>query len=128
MYSKAIKPPNPYGVNHTVVEQQNVQEGAHDRALQKFRAFYQGLIVRRVELPHDTPQSQAHRQLQWNRQASMPWGNQYMVIPNEQKRLNNPAQQAFVNQQQLAAPNSYKQFHAFMQAMSAAFGSIKSGQ
>jgi len=126
MYSKAIKAPNGYGINRTVVEQQNVQEGAHNRGLQRFRNFYQGLIVRRVELPHDTSQSQGHRQLQWNRQASMPWGNQYMVIPNDQKRLNNPSQQAFVSQRQLAGPNSYKQFYAMMQALSAAFGSIKS--
>lgn len=126
MYSKAIRPPNPYGMNNTVVEQQNVQEGAHNQKLQKFRNFYQGLIVRRVELPHDTPQSQGHRQLQWNRQASMPWGNQYMVIPTDAQRLNNPAQQSFVNQKQLGIPNSYKQFHAFMQALSAAFGTLKS--
>lgn len=117
--------PNPYGYNPNVTATENPKEGQHNYQLQRFRNFYQGLRVRRVILPHDTSKSQAMRQSEWMREASMPWGNQRMQTPTDANRLNNPSQQAFVSQKQLGIPNTYQQFYAFMHAMSAAFGNLK---
>lgn len=82
--------------------------------------------MQRMVLPKDTEHSQALRQLEWNRQASMPWLSHFMVTSTDKERLNNPGQTALVKQRQLAPPSSYGQFYAFMHALSAAFGTIKS--
>ncbi len=119
--------PDPAGINYTTVPH-SASEGQRNWALQKFRNFYQGLHVQRMVLPNDTPQSQAMRQLEWNRQAAMPWGNRFMVTPTDAQRLNNVSQQSFVKQRQLAPPSTYGQFYAFMHALSAAFGTIQSKQ
>lgn len=125
MVKQHLQPPDGAGINYDVVPQSLI-EGQRNFGLQKFRHFYQGLNVQRMILPNDTKQSQALRQLEWNRQASMPWGNHYMVTPTDAQRLNNPGQTALVKQRQLAPPSSYGQFYAFMHALSAAFGAIKS--
>lgn len=125
MVKGELTSPNPSGINYDTVVH-STQEGAHNWSLQKFRNFFQGLQVRRLELPNDTKDSQGYRQGEWNRQASMPWGNHFMVTQTDGQRLNNPSQQAFVSQKQLAPPNSYQQFYAFMHALSAAFGTMKS--
>lgn len=120
-----LAPPDSAGINYDVVPQ-SLGEGQKNFALQKFRHFYQGLKVQRMVLPKDTEHSQALRQFEWNRQASMPWGNHFMITPTDAQRLNNPGQTALVKQKQLAPPSSYGQFYAFMHALSAAFGTIKS--
>src|SRR6266571_1218218 len=48
-----------------------------------------------------------------------------LVTPNVTQRLNNPAQDSFVNQRQMTIPNVYGQFYAFMKALSAAFGTLQ---
>lgn len=125
MVKQHIAPPDGSGINYDTVPHSG-KEGQHNWSLQRFRHFYQGLHVQRMILPKDTDKSQALRQLEWNRQAAMPWGNHFMVTPTDAQRLNNPGQTALVKQRQLAAPSSYGQFYAFMHALSAAFGTIKS--
>ena len=101
---------------------------------------WMGMTKTRVVLPNDSPpgatgddyddaiaRAQATRQAEFFRQAAMPWGNHFMYTPTDPQRLNNPAQAAFVKQRQLAPPNTYGQFYAFMHAMSAAFGNLGAG-
>jgi hypothetical protein len=86
--------------------------------------------IMRVVLPNDggtheqEEKAQAGRQAEWYRQASMPWGSQFMRTPTDTQRLNNPAQYSAVRQRQLTIPNTYGQFYAFMHALSAAFGNL----
>jgi hypothetical protein len=125
MVKKELVPPNPSGMTFDTIPQ-SASEGKNNYGLQRFRAFYQGLLIRKTVLPNDTDKSQAYRQGEWNRQAAMPWGNHFMVTSTDSDRLNNPAQIAAMKQRQLAPPSSYGQFYAFMHALSAAFGTIKS--
>jgi hypothetical protein len=125
MAGKKLQPPVGAGINTTTVPISGT-ESKDNYGFAKFRNFYQGLIVRRMHLPNDTRESQAYRQVEWDRQSAMPWGNAYMHTPTDKERLNNPAQKAAVSQRQLVPPNSYQQWYAFMQAMSAAFGSLRS--
>ncbi len=96
---------------------------------------FMGMIIQRVVLPHDVApgatdeqaeaairKKQAARQAEFYRQASMPWGSHFMQTSTDSQRLNNPAMAAAVKQKQLAPPNTYGQFYAFMHAVSAAFG------
>lgn len=85
------------------------------------------IIKNRVVLPHDKDNSAQHRQLEWDKQRAMPWYSHFMHTPTDAQRLNNPAQIAAVRQRQLTIPNVYGQFYAFMKAMSAAFGTYRSG-
>ncbi len=125
MAKQSMAPPTTAGINYDTVPQ-SMSEGQRNWGLQKFRHFYQGLHVQRMVLPNDTQNSQALRQLEWNRQAAMPWLSHFMVTPTDAQRLNNPAQTAAMKQRQLAPPSSYGQFYAFMHALSAAFGTIQS--
>jgi len=118
--------PDSSGINYDVVPHSR-EEGAQNYALQKFRAFYQGLHVQRMVLPNDVKESQIGRQYEWNRQAAMPWGNSFMVTPTDKDRLSNPGVAAARKQRQLTIPDSYGQFYAFMKALSAAFGTIQGG-
>lgn len=102
---------------------------------------FMGNIITRVILPKDVPpgarpedarediaRAQALRAAEQKRQIAMPWNSQFM--PPEcfpAGRLNNPGMQQMMGQKQLATPNSYGQFYAFMRAMSAAFGSVQPG-
>ncbi|SRR6266571_6741269 len=121
--------PTPGGLNTTTVP----QSGPESRKNEAIQAFWsgismrQGLEVKRMVLPNDAPDGsdQKKRELEWFRQASMPWGSQFMHTQTDSKRLNNPAQASFMKQRQLAGPNSYRQFYAFMRAMSAAFGNLQ---
>lgn len=124
MAGKKIQPPVGAGINVTTVPISG-EESKQNFGFAKFRNFYQGLLIRRMHLPNDTRESQAYRQVEWARQSAMPWGNGYMRTPTDKERLNNPAQKAAVSQRQLWPPNSYQQWYAFMQAMSAAFGSLR---
>ena len=125
MAAKMLQGPVSTGLNLTTVPM-SADESKRNFGFQKFRNFYQGLLVQRMELPKDTKDSQAHRQAEWNRQSSMTWGNSFMRTPTDKERLANPAQESFVKQRQLWPPNSYQQWYAFMQAMSAAFGTLRS--
>lgn len=125
MAARKIQPPVGAGVYTTTVPI-SATESKQNFGFAKFRNFYQGLIVRRMELPNDTKQSQAYRQIEWDRNAAMPWNNRYSNSPTDKERLNNPSQKAAVSQKQLWPPNTYQQWYAFMQAMSAAFGSLRS--
>jgi hypothetical protein len=89
---------------------------------------FMGNVVTRLTYPHDKTGSQQKRELEWFRQASMPWGDTFMKTPTDPQRLNNPQQQAFVKQRQLTIPDSYGQFYAFMHALSAAFGNLSQGK
>ena len=89
---------------------------------------FMGNVVSRMLLPHDNADAQKGREMEWFRQASMPWGNTFMHTPTDAQRLNNPSQTAFTKQRQLSPPNTYGQFYAFMHALSAAFGTLKVGQ
>ena len=137
-----LAPVTAAGVNQTTVpvsvqeSQRNYQVAADWNGRN-----YNGLEITRVVLPNDVPpqvrenddrikyiqQAQAARQAEWNRQASMPWGSHFMPIEATAGRLNNPAQASFVKQRQLAPPNTYGQFYAFMHAMAAAFGNVQGG-
>jgi hypothetical protein len=125
MAAKSMQGPVSSAISLTTVPI-SAEESKRNFGFQKFRNFYQGLLVTRVHLPLDKKDSQAFRQSEWNRQASMPWGNAYMRTPTDKDRLSNPAQESFVNQRQLWPPNTYQQWYAFMQAMSAAFGTLRS--
>lgn len=125
MASKNIQGPVGAAINVTTVPI-SAEESKRNFGFQKFRTFFQGLLVQRMVLPNDTQHSQAYRQVEWNRQAAMPWGNAYMRTATDKDRLSNPSQESFVKQRQLVPPNSYQQWYAFMQAMSAAFGSLRS--
>jgi len=96
---------------------------------------YRGMIITRVVLPKDIPKgadtdealaaihkAQAARQMEFYRQASEPWGSQFMPLQASAGRLNNPGMQQMYQQKQLAPPSTYGQFYAFMHAISAAFG------
>ncbi|SRR6266567_4649213 len=58
-------------------------------------------------------------------QLRMDWNNQFMHTPTDKERLNNPSQESYVSQRQMAIPNVYQQFYAFMKALSAAFGTLQ---
>lgn len=88
---------------------------------------FQGDMITRVELPKDVQGSQQARELEERRQLAQPWESVFMVTPTDGKRLNNYPQQQFVRQKQLAPPNTYGQFYAFMHALSAAFGTLHGG-
>ena len=125
MMVKSVMPtPDSAGINYDVVPH-SMSEGVKNYGLQKFRAFYQGLHVQRMVLPMDVGESQMGRQLEWNRQSAMPWGNHFMVTPTDKERLGNPGVLAARRQKQLTIPDSYGQFYAFMKALSAAFGTIQ---
>lgn len=96
---------------------------------------FMGMVVTRVVLPKDVPagatddqavhliqKAQAARQTEVYRQASEPWKSRFMMTPTDSQRLNNPGMQQMVSQKQLAPPNTYGQFYAFMHALAAAFG------
>lgn len=70
--------------------------------------------------------AQAAREAQFRVEASYGRFSQFMVTPTDAQRLNNPAQQSFVQQRQLTVPNTRSQFYAFMHAIAAAFGSLDS--
>jgi len=127
MIAQVQKAPDSAGINYDVVPHSR-SEGVKNYGLQRFRAFYQGLHVQRMILPNDMKGSQLGRQYEWNRQASMPWGNHFMVTPTDKERLNNPGVAAARKQHQLTIPDSYGQFYAFMKALSAAFGTIQGGK
>jgi hypothetical protein len=68
--------------------------------------------------------AQDAREKQFRIEASYGRFSQFMVTPTDQERLNNPAQQSFVQQRQLSIPSTTGQFYAFMHAIAAAFGSL----
>lgn len=128
------------GINSDVVPF-SLQQGQRDWNIQKNLSTknFMGNVVTRVELPGDpgdsrkkplplygSVNSQPARVLEERRQLARPWESHFM--PAYINRLNNPAQAAFIKQPQLAPPNTYGQWYAFMHAMSAAFGTLQGGQ
>jgi len=88
---------------------------------------FMGNVYTRFIFPGDTEHSHTDRANEYFRQASMPWGSQFMSTPTDAQRLNNPAQSSFVKLPQKNVGSSYGQFYAFMHALSAAFGNINTG-
>lgn len=88
---------------------------------------FMGMVFTRFDLPGDKQQSHQARTQEYFRQSAMPWGNQFMHTPTDAQRLNNPSQSSFTRQRQLNVGSTYGQFYAFMHAMSAAFGSLSTG-
>src|ERR1700739_3077034 len=97
-----LAPPNGAGINYDTVPH-SIQEGQRNWQIQRNLSTknFMGLVVTRVELPNDTPQTQMQRNAEWFRQASMPWGSRFMVTPTDADRLNNNPQTSFNNQRQL---------------------------
>jgi hypothetical protein len=127
MAKTAIRQPDPAGINRDVVPT-NPAASKRMWGIQSWwaRKNFMGNDVTRVELPNDERNSQAMRVAEWRRQASMPWGNTYMVTETDKQRQNNFAMSQQNSQRQLSDPSTYKQFYAFMHALSAAFGTIRS--
>lgn len=141
--SSAVKsklaPPVGSGINSDVVPF-SLQQGQRDWNIQKNLSTknFMGNVVSRVALPGDpgdcrkkpvalygSINSQPARVLETRRQMAKQWESHFM--PAYANRLNNPAQAAYMKQPQLAPPNTYGQWYAFMHAMSAAFGTLQSG-
>lgn len=122
-----LQGPNPTGINYTTVPT-SARESQKNFFIQAYRnvGVLRGGVKINVDLPKDTKDSRELRRLEQVRQSVQPWGNAFMVTPTDAYRLNNVSQQSFVKQRQLAPPNSYGQFYAFMHALSAAFGSLQS--
>lgn len=102
------------------------QESARDwkiAANMRTKSFM-GNIYTRFTLPHEPDDAHPARSNEFFRQSAMPWNNTFMSTPTDGKRLNNPAQTAFVKQRQLTIPSTYGQFYAFMHALAAAFGNL----
>ena len=131
----ARTPVTPGGINETTIPL-SPKESGRNQAIQGFwNAMYtRGAHITRVVLPHDLPgedgleKSQRARQVEWDRQSSMPWGSNFMHTPTDAQRLNNPAMASAMKQRQLTIPSSYGQFYAFMHALSAAFGQLSNTQ
>lgn len=128
MVHSHLAPPNGAGIHYDTVPV-SPQESQRTYAIQRNLSTknFMGNVVTRVELPHDTDKSQIARTIEERRQLAMPWNSRFMHTPTDGKRLNNPAQQSAVKQRQLAPPNTYGQFYAFMHALSAAFGTLQQG-
>lgn len=120
----ALAPPNYLNPSYTSFSE---EEGARDSKIQTNlnEMNFRGMTVTQVHNKLVTPNLQQKRD-QYFRQLVAPWNNQFMVVPLQAERLNNPAQASFVSQRQLTIPNTYGQFYAFMHALSAAFGTLQS--
>lgn len=117
-----------------------IPKATDSAAFQEAQAHLRGIAFRndwtRVVLPGDDcgcggekseasiRAAQARREAAFRREASTARFSNFMVTPTDAQRLNNPAQQSFVQQRQLTVPNTTSQFYAFMHAISAAFGSL----
>lgn len=121
-----VKPVNS-GINYDVVpHDQNEAQRAWNIQAWWQRHNFMGNDVTRVIIPHDTEKSQAMRNAEWFRQSAMPWGNRFMVTESDKQRENNFAMTQQNKQKQLSDPSTYGQFYAFMHALSAAFGTVRS--
>jgi hypothetical protein len=127
MAMKAIVPPDARAVSYTTVPH-SLAESQRNFNIQGFwnAGVLRGNVKINVDLPGDAKNSQATRWFQQIQQSVQPWQSRFMVTPTDAARLNNPAQASAVKQRQLAPPNTYGQFYAFMHALSAAFGSLQS--
>jgi len=127
MAAKQLTHPDSAGVNYDVVPT-NPEASRRMWNIQGWwnRHIYMGNTVTRVELINDTPKSQPMRNAEWFRQSAMPWGSHFMVTPTDKERENNSAMSQHNRQKQLSDPSTYGQFYAFMHALSAAFGTVRS--
>lgn len=122
------------------VKQDYIPKATDSDRIQNIQAGLRGIAFRndwtKVVLPGDDcgcgglkstasiKQAQARREAQFRKEASNQRFSVFMATPTDQARLNNPAQQSFVQQRQLTQPSTSKQFYAFMHAIAAAFGSL----
>lgn len=127
--ARQIRKPESAGINYDVVphDEHKAQRMYRIQAWWN-RHNFMGNDVTRVELPNDVPQSQPMRNAEWFRQSAMPWGNHFMVTPTDKQRENNFAMVQQNKQRQRTDPSTYGQFYAFMHALSAAFGTIRSSE
>lgn len=121
---KALAPPAYLNPSYTSFSE---EEGARDSKIatnlnemnfrgQTVTAVYNKLVTQNLQQKRD----------ETFRQVRMEWNNQFMIVPLQAERLNNPMQASFNSQRQLTVPNTYGQFYAFMHALSAAFGTLQS--
>ncbi len=123
----AIQKPVSAGINYDVVPH-NPSEAQRNWDIQGWwqRRNFMGNDVTRVQLVNDNEKSQAMRNAEWFRQSAMPWGSHFMVTETDKQRENNFAMAQHNKQKQLSDPSTYGQFYAFMHALSAAFGTVRS--
>lgn len=121
---KALAPPAYLNPSYTSFSE---EEGVRDTKItvNLNEMNFRGMTVTAVYNKLVTPNLQEKRD-QYFRQLVHHWDSQFMVVPLQAERLNNPMQASFVSQRQLTVPNSYGQFYAFMHALSAAFGTLQS--
>jgi hypothetical protein len=126
--------PYPAGAGNSDYTPLDGKESQRNEAIAKnmrLMSHVVNMVRMRVVLPNDghsetsIHKAQANRSAEWTHQAVMPYYSSFMITPTDAQRLNNPAQAAAMNQRQLAIPNSYGQFYAFMHALSAAFGNLQ---
>jgi hypothetical protein len=124
-FKKALAPPAYLNPSYTSFSE---EEGARDyKITERMQEMnFRGNTVNAV-LGNKlvTPNAQVKRD-EYFRQLVMDWNNQFMRVPLQAERMNNPAHMSFVRQPQLTVPNAYGQWYAFMKALSAAFGTIQS--
>lgn len=120
---KAMAPPNYLNPSYTSFDE---EQGARDYQIQRNiqDMNFRGLTVTQVHNKLVTPNLRQKRD-EYFTQLRMEWNNQFMVVPAQAERLNNPMQESFNKQRQLTVPNAYGQFYAFMHALSAAFGTLQ---
>ncbi len=103
------------------------QQGARDYKIttQLNELNFRGLTVTAIMDNRLVTPNVEQKKQEYYKQLHMQWNNEFMHTPTDKQRLNNPAQDSFVNQRQMTIPNVYGQFYAFMKALSAAFGTLQ---
>jgi len=128
MLANSLVKPVQAGINYDVVPHDN-QQAQRAWSIQSWwqRHNFMGNDLTRVALPYDSSHSQQARINEWWKQSAMPWGNHFMVTETDKQRENSIGLAYQNKQKQLADSSTYGQFYAFMHALSAAFGTIRSG-
>ena len=121
--SKMMAPPQYLSPSYTVFSE---NEGQRDLKIQKSinEQNFRGMTVTAVYNKLVSPNLELKKGETF-RQVRMEWNNEFMVVPLQAERMNNPAQSSYMKQRQLTVPNAYGQFYAFMRALSAAFGTLQ---
>lgn len=127
---KGYEAPQGVRTSYTPLDLQESNRNLHISTHLREKNF-RGMDKQNVVLPTDgngkqVAHAQQARKAIYFHNAAMARYSRFMTTPTDMQRLNNPSQQAMVNQRQLRGPNSQSQFYAFMHALSAAFGSLQS--
>lgn len=120
---KALAPPAYLNPSYSSFSE---EQGQRDYAIQRNinEMNLRGMTVTQV---HNkiAPSNLVDKRDRYFRQLVMPWNSTFMTVPLQAERLNNQSQASFISQRQLTIPNTYGQFYAFMNALSAAFGTLQ---